>query len=405
MASNLGGLRTAAVFVGVTAVVAASGWIGDRLRPTTGERVAAASCTASVPFQRGYEGYHTFRIPAVVVTGKGTLLAFAEGRKGAAGDSGEIDTVARRSSDGGCTWGPLIVAADHGTDTIGNPAPIVTSTGRIVLVSVHNGGSVTETQIRRGEVSAADARRVFVRHSDDDGATWSQEREITDQTKNPEWRWYATTPGHAFQLKHGPHAGRLVIPANHSIPPTGSDTGTEGKYNGGHDIYSDDLGETWHIGYVDDNPDGYVNVNETTGTELPDGRIYFNTRNDATSPGHRADAYSSDGGATLDLPFRPNATLVAPVVESSVLQLDDPDLLLFSGPSEPATRAAMSVRRSRDQGVTWDKAYTVSGVPTAYSDLVRVDGATVGLLYETGNFSAYETITFRRIPISSLATS
>ncbi|MCQ8195249.1 glycoside hydrolase, partial [Streptomyces sp. RCU064] len=42
------------------------------------------------------------------------------------------------------------------------------------------------------------------------------------------------------------------------------------------------------------------------------------------------------------------------------------------------------------------------GLPAAYSDLVRLDDATVGLLYETGDFSAYSTITFRRIPTEEL---
>jgi sialidase-1 len=394
----------AAAMLGVGALLGAVGWAGHHLAAPTANTAgpAGARCNSSIPFRGGDDGYRTFRIPAIVATRQGTLLAFAEGRKGSASDSGDIDTVLRRSSDGGCTWGPLQVVADHGTDTIGNPAPIVTNTGRIVLVSVHNGGSVTETQIRQGVVSTQDGRRIFVRYSDDGGATWSAEREITDQTKQPEWRWYATTPGHAIQLQHGPHAGRLVIPANHSTPPTGADTGAENKYYGGHDIYSDDLGETWHIGYVDDNPDGYVNVNETTGTELPDGRIYFNTRNDATAPGHRADAYSTDGGETLQLPFRPNSTIVTPVCEGSVLQLSRPDLLLYSGPLDPTARTQMSVRVSRDSGVTWQKAYTISGLPAAYSDLVRVDGATIGVLYETGDFGPYSTITFQRISLASL---
>jgi sialidase-1 len=385
---------------GVAALVGTTAWASDHLAASTA--TPAARCASSVPFTAGDAGYHTYRIPAVVATRTGTLLAFAEGRKNSAGDSGDIDTVLRRSSDGGCTWGPLQVVADHGTDTIGNPAPVVTASGRIVVVGVSNGGGVTEAQILRGQVSAQDTRRVWVRYSDDDGTTWSADREITDQAKLPTWRWYATTPGHAMRLRHGPHAGRLVVPANHTTAPTGTDTGAEGKYNSGNDIYSDDNGETWHIGYVDENPDGYVNVNETTGTELPDGRIYLNTRNDATSPAHRADAYSSDGGASLDLPFRPNSTLVTPVCEGSVLQTDRPDLLLYSGPLDPTLRTGMTVRVSRNQGVTWQSAYPVTGLPAAYSDLVQIDADTIGVLYETGDFSAYTTITFQRVPVAAL---
>ncbi|MET7938039.1 sialidase family protein [Streptomyces sp. NPDC005322] len=368
---------------------------------------AARAYDVSVPFRAGTEGYASYRIPAVVATRAGTLLAFAEGRVASSADYGRIDLVLKRSADGGRSWGALQVVARNGKGTAGNPAPVVLEggarDGRIVLVHVRSAASATEERIRRGEVSAADGRRVWLICSDDDGVTWSEAREITGRTKRPEWRWYATTPGHAIRLRHGEHAGRIVVPANHSLPPSvPGDDGTEGVYNGGHGLLSDDDGETWRIGYVDDNPDGYVNANETTAAELPDGRVYFNTRTDSTAPGTRADAYSRDGGATLDLPFRPQAGLVTPVVEGCVLHLGEPDLLLYSGPADPDYRALMTVRASRDGGVTWRPVHTVDGLPAAYSDLVRLDDETVGLLYETGDFSAYSTITFRRIPTEEL---
>ncbi|WP_346173827.1 sialidase family protein [Streptomyces cuspidosporus] len=369
--------------------------------------VATRAYETSVPFRAGTEGHASYRIPAVVATPAGTLLAFAEGRVQSAADHGDIDLVLKRSPDGGRTWGPLQVVVENGGGTAGNPAPVVAGDGRVVLVHVTSAAGATEDLIRRGRVPAAEGRRVWVTHSDDDGATWSAAREITGEAKRPEWRWYATTPGHALRLRHGPWAGRLVVPGNHSTPPTAAgDTGAEGKYDGGHDLLSDDDGATWRIGYVDDNPDGYVNANETTAAELPDGRVYFNARNDGAAPGRRADAHSSDGGASLERPFRPQAGLAGPVVQGSVLHLsrsDGPDPLLFSGPADPAHRALMTVRASRDGGVTWRPAHTVDGLPAAYSDLVRIDDATVGLLYETGDFSAYSTITFRRIPVEELA--
>ncbi|MDX3100676.1 sialidase family protein [Nonomuraea angiospora] len=354
----------------------------------------------SVPYRQRTDGYNTYRIPAAVVTKAGTVLAFAEGRHTSAGDSGHIDVVLRRSTDGGRTWGALqVVATEPRRGTAGNPAPVALADGRIVLVYVRQGPQATEDKIRRGQVAAADGRRVFVQVSSDDGVTWSAPREITGSVKRSEWRWYATAPGHAVALR----SGRIVVPANHSLPPAGSDNGTEGKYNGGHGLLSDDGGQTWRIGYVDDNPDGYVNVNETTATELPDGRLYLNTRTESTAPGTRADAYSADGGQTLLLPFRPQAGLVGPVVEGSTLWCSSPDVLLFSGPAAPDARALMTVRASDDLGITWRVAHTVSGLPAAYSDLVRVDGDTVGLLFETGDFGAYESIAFRRLPIAELA--
>ncbi|MET7602658.1 sialidase family protein [Streptomyces avermitilis] len=353
---------------------------------------------ASTPFRGGREGYASYRIPAVVATGVGTLLAFCEGRVDSAHDHGNIDIVLKRSGDGGRTWGPLQAVAKNGDNLAGNPAPVVLDTGRVLLVHVRSAAGASEDAILRGKVKAADGRRVWVQHSDDDGLTWSDPREITGQVRKANWRWYATTPGHALQLT----TGRVVVPGNHTVPPAGTDNGTEAKYNSGHCLLSDDRGESWFLGYLDENTNGYINVNETTATELPDGRVYFNTRNDSPSPGNRADAYSKDGGKTLVKPFRPQAGLITPVVQGSVLQLRDPDLLLFSGPADPAFRALMTVRASADGGTTWRTAHPLDGLPAAYSDLVRVDQDTVGLLYETGDFGAYETITFRRIPVTAL---
>lgn len=167
-------------------------------------------------------------------------------------------------------------------------------------------------------------------------------------------------------------------------------------------LLSDDRGATWSIGYIDQNPNGYVNVNETTAAELPDGRVYFNARNDSPSPGNRADAHSKDGGRTLHHPFRPQAGLDGPVCEAGVLQLRDPDVLLFSGPAFPGGRTLRTIRVSTDSGTTWHPRVTVDGLPAAYSDLVRIDADSVGLLYETGDFGAYERIVFRRVPVTRL---
>lgn len=92
----------------------------------------------SVPFRAGQEGYAGFRIPAVVATGTGDLLAFCEGRVASRDDFGNIDVVLKRSSDGGRTRGPLQVAAHHGDALAGNPAPVVLDTGRVLLVHVRN---------------------------------------------------------------------------------------------------------------------------------------------------------------------------------------------------------------------------------------------------------------------------
>ncbi|MCT7351386.1 glycoside hydrolase [Streptomyces sp. 15-116A] len=377
------------------------------LTPLTAPHHPEPKCTSSVPYVSGQGGYTAYRIPATVRTIRGTILAFAEGRRDGVGDTGDIDVVVRRSTDGGCTWGPLTVVAAGNGDTRGNPAPVVDPrTGRIVLVTCSNAGDVTEAQIMRGEVPPERGRRVFVQHSGDDGRSFTPPREITDRVKPDGWRWYATGPGHALALTRGPHAGRLVVPANHSAaPPPGSgDTGREPRYYGAHALLSDDGGHTWRLGYIDAVYDGRVNANESTAAQLPDGRVYFNARDQqGTDPGHRLDAHSADGGESLVSPLAPQPSLdEAPVVQGSVLQLRGLRApLLFSAPSVPTSREAMAVWSSRDEGVTFHKEVTLSGQRAAYSDLVPLDadGRTAGILYETGAAEPYETIEFRRLPL------
>ena len=49
-------------------------------------------------------GYATYRIPGIVVSTAGTVLAYCEARKSARGDWGTIDILMRRSTDGGRSW-------------------------------------------------------------------------------------------------------------------------------------------------------------------------------------------------------------------------------------------------------------------------------------------------------------
>ncbi|MER6384532.1 sialidase family protein [Streptomyces sp. NPDC001250] len=369
-----------------------------------GATAGPARCASSLPYVSGQGGYATYRIPAVVATRHGTVLAFAEGRRGGISDTGDIDVVLRRSTDGGCTWGPLtVVAAGHG-DTRGNPAPVVDPrTGAVILVTCGNSGSATEGQIMRGEVPADRGRRVYVQRSRDDGRHFTRPVDITAQVKRPGWRWYATGPGHALALTRGPYRGRLLVPANHSgSPPAGSsDTGREAKYYGGHALYSDDGGCTWHLGFANDRYDGVTNANETSAAQLPDGRVYFSARaQGGGAPGHRLGGYSADGGATLNRPYAAQPTLDdVPSVQGSVLQL--PGLgapLLFSGPSVPTARRAMAIWSSEDFGHTFTRLRTLSDLPAAYSDLVLLGHDTVGILYETGTHT-YDTLEFRRMTL------
>lgn len=367
------------------------------------------SCASSVPYTAGEGGYASYRIPAVVATDTGTILAFAEGRRNGVGDAGDIDTVLRRSTDGGCTWTPMqVVTAGKGQNR-NNPAVVFDpETRSVVVLTLVRSDTVTELQIRNGSLPAGQGMQVYEQQSTDDGKTFTTPRNITSQVARDNWRWNVVGPGHGIVLTKGPHKGRIVFGANHSIaPPAGStENPMADSLLAAHAVYSDDHGKTWHIGFVQDNTDGVVNGNETTAAQLPDGDVYFSTRNqNGSATSHRADARSADGGASLRAPFAPQASLASvPVIEASLLQLTGSasSPLVLSAPSDPNARKAMTIFGSADGGKTWSVAKKISDAPAAYSDLVQLDATTVGLLYETGKASENETITFLRVPVAGL---
>jgi sialidase-1 len=342
-------------------------------------------------FVSGTAGYHTYRIPALIVTGNGTFLAFCEGRKAGRSDSGDIDLLVRRSTDGGKTWGPQQVVWDDGENTCGNPCPVVDrATGVIWLPMTWNHGQDVESRIKQN--TGKDTRRVFITHSSDDGRTWARPREITAETKRPEWRWYATGPGVGIQLAQGPWKGRLLIPCDHSVVQPDDPDG----YNS-HVIYSDDHGQTWRLG-------GVIRpaVNECQVVELVDGTLLINMRNYDRSRTTRAIATSTDGGLTWST-VRHDPALVEPICQASFLRytvqpLDDRNRLLFSNPAhaEPGKRRDMTVRMSEDEGTTWPVRRVLWPGPAAYSCLAVVPGGGVACLFEAGEKSPYERIVLAR---------
>ncbi len=336
-------------------------------------------------FKSGEEGYRCFRIPAIVATGKGTLLAFAEGRKNGCGDTGDIDLVVKRSSDGGKTWSALSVVWDDGANTCGNPAPVVDrKSGKVVLLSTWNLGTDREPQIIDG--TSRDTRRVFVMSSSDDGRSWSAAREITAQVKKPGWTWYATGPVNGIQMRAGKHKGRLVIPCDHI------EAGTKQYHS--HVIYSDDGGRAWSLGGSTPSDQ----VNESTVAELPKGKLLLNMRN-YTSVRIRQTSVSLDGGETWSA-LKGDETLIEPVCQGSLLWYDHEGrkpFLAFSNPASRESRARMTVRISEDEGRTWPLSVVVHDGPAAYSNLVVLPGGNLAILFEAGEKTPYEGIAFREL--------
>lgn len=325
-------------------------------------------------FVGGKDGYPAYRIPAIVTSQKGTLLAFAEGRANLR-DHAENDIVLKRSTDHGKTWGPLQVLDEAGTNALNNPtAVVVRETGRILLMYQYYGKGFDEHKAVAG-YEGPRVCRTFTTYSDDDGLTWSKPVEVTRQVKRPtEVTSTATGPGIGIQLARGPHAGRILMPFN------------QGPYNKWkvYAVYSDDQGKTWQYGETA--PEGTKgHANEVQFVELKDGSVMLNARNQGGSKLRKV-AVSKDGGQTWS-PTRDDATLIEPVCQASILRHPgngNParDVFLFSNPATQTGRTNGTVRLSRDQGQTWPVSRVLYPGSFAYSCLASLPDGSVGCLFE-----------------------
>jgi sialidase-1 len=358
------------------------------LSPVAGEVVK------TTVFESGEDGYHTYRIPAIVRAKNGDLLAFAEGRKNSASDHGDIDIVLKRSGDDGRTWHEMQLVQDEWNDPtakvwIGNPAPVVD------LIDAEHPGRIWLAFTRSNA-------RAFVSFSDDHGSTWSERRDVSGKGGEPSWGWYAAGPVHGIQLERGEHAGRLVIPCDHQIKAEAS--------WGAHLLYSDDHGETWRIGAVDTRaaPEP-IHPNECVAVELVDGRIYVNARDQhGSDPATRAVAYSSDGGSTFAAPFAAEPGITTPVVQNSAIRFaatdrgDNRNILVYSCPGHAKERRDLTILASFDEGASWPVKRLVHQGPAAYSDLIKLNDKQIGVLYEAGE-RLYGEIVFAAVDWSEIA--
>jgi sialidase-1 len=326
-------------------------------------------------FISGRDGYKAYRIPALVVSGKGTILAICEARKNSFSDSGDIDLVIKRSFDNGETWTDMQMIWDDGDNTVGNPCPIVDrQTGTIWLPFCRNN------------------ERVFVTKSTDDGATWSPPAEITQSVSRPDWTWYATGPGHGIQLS----SGRLLVPCDHKIKNA---TKENPQWYFSHVIYSDDRGSTWNLGGTTEGK-----TNECLALETQDGSVYLNIRSYGDK-NCRAYARSSDGGITWSK-VELDESLIAPKCQASIARFTDSkhhgkNRVLFSSPAG-TQRENLTIRLSYDECRTWAFSRTLNPGKSAYSELAVTADMTICCFYERGVKDTYERITFARFSLEWL---
>jgi len=342
----------------------------------------------STPFYNGYKGYSHYRIPAIIQAPDGSLLAFCEARKNGRADSGDIDLVMRRSSDLGKSWDEMSVVWDDSTNTCGNPVPVVeVNSGRIFLFTCWNRGDVKEDKTSSGK--GFNSRRVFLLHSDDNGISWSNPKELTDYLKLADWTWYATGPCHGIQKTTGKDKGRLIIPANHR---------NSMGINFSHVIYSDDYGKSWILGAT-----APAGGNESTAVELKNGNLMLNMRNyNRDIDSCRTYVISKNGGESFSR-IKHARQLIEPLCQGSILNYRKngliSDTLLFSNPHNKKKRVNMSISISTDSGKKWQRHITVYKGKSAYSDMVQINDKSIGILYENGEKEQYERITFEIITL------
>lgn len=341
----------------------------------------------SVLWEQGTGRYNNYRIPSVIVTPSGTLLAFCEGREG--GDAGDIDLLLKRSGDNGKTWSDGQVVWDDQQNTCGNPCPVVDEvTGRIWLLLTWNSGKDDETAIIQKTSSLP--RLPYVCYSDDDGLNWSEPQNIAETCRDTSWGWYATGPGIGIQLKKGLQKGRLVIPANHSYDdPEGSIRNGPFGY-GAHVLYSDDHGETWKMSQPIQ-----PGCNESQVTELSDGTLMMNMRS-YNNQHCRAISFSNDAGETWS-EIEHDFQLTESVCQASILNyglFQEKQMHLFLNPAVPSGRNHLTLKTSFDDCRNWSNGKLVYAGPAAYSCLTKLPDGRIGMFFEAGKKSAYEKLIF-----------
>lgn len=339
-------------------------------------------------FAANTDGIRLYRIPGVVVTTKGTVLAYCEARKNSSSDWGEIEVHMRRSTDGGKTWELQKKIAHSGVRIEGNPTK---KKDGETEQTVNNPVAIVNRQTGNIHLLyCINYARCFSMRSNDDGITWSKPVDIT-ATFEPfrmkyDWNVIATGPGHGIQLKNG----RLVVPIWLAYGKPG-----DHKPSASATIYSDDHGKTWKAGEIPLPNEGELgNPNETMITELSDGSVMLVNRN-VSKPNRKLITTSPNGATDWTKPyFHPQ--LWEPICMASIVSHpSSPGTLIYSNPHTlgldakkkeiPAGRGRrenLSIKLSRDDGKTWTINKTLEAGPSAYSDLAVLSDGTIICLYE-----------------------
>lgn len=324
----------------------------------------------------GQDGVHTYRIPCLVTTKKGTLLAVCDARYPSSEDPpNNIDQVVKRSTDLGRTWSSMqTIIGFPGMQAAGDPSVLVDQrTGRVWVFYAYCPEGIGSHNSEPGFTGKTiQTHAVF---SDDDGLTWSKPIDLTPQTKPKSWMTTWPGPGRGMQTRDG----TLVVPFNGQ---------EKSQVWTSHVIFSRDQGKTWTLSA----PAGH-GTSESQAVELNDGSWMMNMRNERSDfkGGVRQVAVTHDRGKTWSAQ-KGDPALVEPACQASILRFtskkegSDKDRILFSNPARGKVddRWDMTIRLSYDEGRTWPVSKLVYHNRASYSCLTILPDGTIGLLFEKG---------------------
>jgi sialidase-1 len=373
-------------------------WLGLLALLVNGAAVVAAPLIEKIDvFEAGKGGYALYRIPGVVVTKRGTVLAYCEARRTGKSDWDSIDILARRSADGGKTWDAPRKIADVPGPKQRNSVIAAYKSARPDDVTYNNAVAIADRDGSVHLLFCLEYMRCFYQRSEDDGVTWSPPVEITSAFEKfrPAWNWkvLATGPGHGIQLKNG----RLVVPVWLSTATGGG--------NGHHPsvaatIFSDDSGKTWHAGDIAvPNTAEWRDPNETVLVQLTDGRVMLNVR--SQSGAHRRLVMTSKDGATGWTRPRFDDALLEPICMASIVRVSekpasDRNRIVFANPhnlsrvdgkeapGKGRDRRNLSIKLTYDECAIWPVNKVLEPGPSAYSDLAVARDGSILCFYERG---------------------
>lgn len=361
---------------------------------------------STVVFEALALGYQQVRVPAIVRTVRGVIVAFCEGRF-ADTDWAPINILLRRSSDEGRTWDDVQMLVDGGDGPASNAVPIAGRDGALHLICQKN------------------YRQCLYFRSIDDGLSWSDAFDITPAFEqfSPEYNWrvFAPGPGHAIELR----SGRLVV-AVWLCNPAGADVLPGGDHRPScvATIASDDGGRSWKRGDIIAHTEGDVlHPSECAVAEREDGSVMINIRSESACH-RRIVAVSPDGLTNWSAP-RFDEGLFDPVCMAGFLSCIDPrtggTVLLFTNPDsahDPQEGAKIPVcarvngviKLSRDGGKSWPEWRVIDGGPFGYSDLASSPEGIVFCIYESGvwgesSLCKHQQVTFAKFSLEWIASN